>query len=184
MAASQWQRRRRPVHSAGGDSALQCYYQYCNSRHNPIFGGIVQFKYHCNWFRMCHLQFPYLPAGDVRMHVDEHTSMMTCVAERVVEFSFCYRKYVNKHHFQTVSDVNNFVSETIDVQVCKERVFRVLISYCVEPFSRLNFIVIAGWGWWKETVSEHRQLAVKTVPIFVSLGDSVVFRCGHMDGGW
>ncbi len=106
---------------------------------------------------MCHLQFPYLPAGDVRTHVDEHTSSMMvtilseqtvavdmklCVGEGVVEFSLCYCKYVNRHLFQTVSDVNYFVSETI--QVCKEQVFRVLISTCVEPFSRLHFIVIAG----------------------------------------
>ena len=64
---------------------------------------------------MCHLQFPYLPAGDVRTHVDEHTSSMMvtilseqtvavdmklCVGERVVEFSFCYCKYARNKSFR------------------------------------------------------------------------------------
>ena len=71
-------------------------------------------------------------AFDMNLSVGEH-----------VEFSFCYRKYVNRHHFQTVSDVDHFVSETIDVQVGKEQIFWVLVSDCIEPFSMINFIVIA-----------------------------------------
>ena len=92
------------------------------------------------------------------MQVDEHTTSMLvtllseqtvavdmklCIGERFVEFSFCYRKYVNRHHFQIVSGVDHFVSETIDVQVCKEQIFWVLVSDSIDPFYMLNFIVIA-----------------------------------------